>query len=370
MGDPGPQGIQGDPGPQGPQGIQGPQGPVGPAGTYTPGSGITINSDIISAMDDSPTNELQTLSFYNDSIHISGGNGQGLPLFWNYDYSSGGIYYNSNNVGIGNTNPQQKLHVTGVGRFDVGVGNISISSPGGWPGIIGIQNVTGNRRDIVFNDWGIAITSSTSSAAPDNIHGIWIRDGGNVGIKSPHPGNYPFLVQEHTAYGMAIRNNGTLKLWELFTSGSTNGELSLFRENNAFRGSFDGGDGTYNPLSDRRFKTNITALPQTLDKLLSLKPSQYTMKSDDSQKLRIGLIAQEVQQLYPELVRVYDDEKSGDNILTMNYSGLSVVAVKAIQEQQVIIEQQENQIKVLTEQINTMEKKLELLEKRMKALEK
>ena len=54
QGDKGDQGIQGDkgdPGIQGDKGDQGIQGPVGPAGTYTAGSNVTINNDVISATD-------------------------------------------------------------------------------------------------------------------------------------------------------------------------------------------------------------------------------------------------------------------------------------------------------------------------------
>jgi len=81
----GPQGLTGDTGatgPQGPVGLTGPAGPQGPAGTsgsYTAGSGITITGaapDItISADDNSPTNELQTLSIDGNDLTLSDGGG-------------------------------------------------------------------------------------------------------------------------------------------------------------------------------------------------------------------------------------------------------------------------------------------------------
>jgi len=81
----GPQGLTGDTGatgPQGPIGLTGPAGPQGPAGTsgsYTAGSGITITGaapDItISADDNSPTNELQTLSIDGNDLTLSDGGG-------------------------------------------------------------------------------------------------------------------------------------------------------------------------------------------------------------------------------------------------------------------------------------------------------
>ena len=78
----GPAGATGATGPQGPIGLTGPAGPQGPAGTsgsYTAGSGITITGaapDItISADDNSPTNELQTLSIDGNDLTLSGGGG-------------------------------------------------------------------------------------------------------------------------------------------------------------------------------------------------------------------------------------------------------------------------------------------------------
>ena len=78
----GPAGATGATGPQGPIGLTGPTGPQGPAGTsgsYTAGSGITITGaapDItISADDNSPTNELQTLSIDGNDLTLSGGGG-------------------------------------------------------------------------------------------------------------------------------------------------------------------------------------------------------------------------------------------------------------------------------------------------------
>ena len=78
----GPAGDTGATGPQGPIGLTGPAGPQGPAGTsgsYTAGSGITITGaapDItISADDNSPTNELQTLSISGSDLTLSDGGG-------------------------------------------------------------------------------------------------------------------------------------------------------------------------------------------------------------------------------------------------------------------------------------------------------
>jgi trimeric autotransporter adhesin len=76
----GPAGIQGIAGPQGPIGLTGATGATGPAGTYTAGSGITITGSNISAVDNSITNEIQSLSLNGNQLNISNGNSVILPI--------------------------------------------------------------------------------------------------------------------------------------------------------------------------------------------------------------------------------------------------------------------------------------------------
>jgi hypothetical protein len=91
------------------------------------------------------------------------------------------------NVGIGTANPQQKIHVRGIGRFDLPTGQISISTPGGWPGFIAFS-VNGHRRDVIIWDGGISIETSDSSSPPPPGNGITVSENGNVGIGTTYPG--------------------------------------------------------------------------------------------------------------------------------------------------------------------------------------
>jgi hypothetical protein len=93
------------------------------------------------------------------------------------------------NVGIGTTNPQRKLDVVGISRFDLGSGAIEISTPGGWPGIIAFEGEQdAHRRDIIFGYDGIRLLTSSSSSPPPYGNGITIRENGNVGIGTENPG--------------------------------------------------------------------------------------------------------------------------------------------------------------------------------------
>ena len=114
---------------------------------------------------------------------------------------------------------------------------------------------------------------------------------------------------------------------DLVVRHSTNG--STF----AARGVFDQVTGAYTSVSDRRLKKNIAPLEDdTLAKVEALPLKRYHFKHQpDDTPPELGLIAQDLQQHYPSLV-------ADGETLTVNYAGLSVVALKAIQEQQAIIE--------------------------------
>jgi hypothetical protein len=84
-------------------------------GAVTAGSGISIAGGVISATDNSATNELQTLSLTGATLTLSGGGGSVvLPSSGSSPWNTSGTHiYNSNtgNLGIGTTAPVAKLHV-------------------------------------------------------------------------------------------------------------------------------------------------------------------------------------------------------------------------------------------------------------------
>jgi len=84
-------------------------------------------------------------------------------------------------------------------------------------------------------------------------------------------------------------------------------------------------------ISDERLKQNIQGLNAGLSQLMRLRPVRWEWKDRTTTQLPIGLIAQEVDRVLPELVlRDSDPTKP----LGVNYMGLLPVVVKAIQEQQ------------------------------------
>jgi len=100
--------------------------------------------------------------------------------------------------------------------------------------------------------------------------------------------------------------------------------------------------------SDARLKANIVSLGSTLAKLLLIDGKRYTMKKDGKQN--IGVLAQDIQKVFPELVSTDDKE-----MLAVNYQGLVPVLINALKEQDAKMKEQDAKMK-------EQEKRLERLE--------
>ena len=95
--------------------------------------------------------------------------------------------------------------------------------------------------------------------------------------------------------------------------------------------------GTITENSSIRYKKDVVDIESTSSKVQLLRPVKYKKIRDESEE--IGLIAEDVAELFPEVVK-YDNEGRPDGI---NYSRLSVILLKAVQE--------------LTERVNKLENK-------------
>jgi hypothetical protein len=83
--------------------------------------------------------------------------------------------------------------------------------------------------------------------------------------------------------------------------------------------------------SDERIKTNIKTIENALDKTLLLRGVEYNDFRIEPERKRIGLIAQEVELIVPEVVRT--DDNGMKSIEYQNLIGLLVEAIKDQQKQ-------------------------------------
>lgn len=103
--------------------------------------------------------------------------------------------------------------------------------------------------------------------------------------------------------------------------------------------------------SDIRLKNIHGYISNVLDKLEKLSPFYYSLKRDQENKIRIGLSAQEVQNVVPECVMLMDD-----GYLSLDYSGLhTMFAIQGLKE--------------LYSLVKTQQARIEELEKRLQAIE-
>lgn len=223
-------------------------------------------------------------------------------------------------------------------------------------------NVRGSgdlHRFYAGNTPGSSTTLMTISGNKKVVVGTQ-NGGSRMGINSADP-QYALEVVQADHTGVVIIDPNTWNHWELKTEMVGSQGNFLFLRYNAIGAGFFQPDGSYHAGSDERLKQDIQPLPSILSRIMQLQPRAYQMKYNNlNGQKSIGFIAQELQNAFPELVTVIDGKLAGTpdiaQLHTINYSQLSVVAIKAIQEQQVIIEKQQQQIDVLIAELKLLKR--------------
>ncbi|MBA4153597.1 MAG: hypothetical protein C0512_04525 [Flavobacterium sp.] len=237
------------------------------------------------------------------------------------------------NLGVGTNNPLQKVHVSGpAGLTAVRIANTSGTGSTSNVALDFFRNTAANTDWRIYNI-GANLTIGNSG---DDL--VTVND----------------LYQFQGVRFMPM-TDATISLGQ-----GANRWNTLFASN-----------GTIN-TSDAREKKNIQNLTYGLDELMQLRPVSFEWKKDDGSGTKLGLIAQELQQVLPEVVRDWDWEvdeqgnrkKVTSPILGVYYSDLIPVLIKATQEQQLVIEKQKEEIDLLKQQLQVQYQSiLERLEK-------
>ncbi|EBP3777664.1 phage tail protein [Salmonella enterica subsp. enterica] len=111
-----------------------------------------------------------------------------------------------------------------------------------------------------------------------------------------------------------------------------------------------GGNGSFNDVyirSDRRSKRNIRKIERALDKLERVEGVLYEIQVCDRYEQSGGLIAQDVQNVQPELVTVDHNDQSGEPRLRLNYNGVIGMLVEAVKELREEVRELRGEISVL-----------------------
>ena len=175
--------------------------------------------------------------------------------------------------------------------------------------------------------------------------------GANLHVRTPYAGSVASVKIDgddgtNDAGGMLTLAYNTAGKWNILSRNQTSvGSAFALQIQDA-----DGNDGVYmnqnatsfTSNSDERMKENIVELENATDKLNTLRCVNFTMKHDSSGEKRIGLIAQDVYKVYPEVTTgspdveySYDSTTTGSshiNAMGLQYTELVAPMIKAIQE--------------------------------------
>ena len=249
--------------------------------------------------------------------------------FKNHAAGAGSVSLGQENIAWGTTNfTSGYQNVAGDTSAAVGTAG-SATALGMQTTASGRSSFTSNKNTTASNQASAALGISTNA---DNFGmlAIGVNNSAGLGDTTVDPDNYGgyyYADGEYTGSSPGVAfvvGNGDID--------SSNG-LAGANPSNAFIVNYDGsatlsGDLTIN--SDARLKSNIMTLGSTLSKLLLIDGKSYTMKANESVS-KIGLLAQEVQKSFPELVKKANDT---EGTLSVNYQGMIPVLLNAIKEQQ------------------------------------
>lgn len=174
--------------------------------------------------------------------------------------------------------------------------------------------------------------------------------GGNVGIGVDNPNAKLHIKQATNLAGGGIRlvSSASANYWDIFYDGAAD---LRFSRNGINKASIDQANGAYNQLSDARFKTNVMTLAPVLPRLMQLQPKSYQyIDNPEDEDRSLGFLAQEVEEVFPEMV----NNKEG--IRSLSYDEFSVLAIKAIQEQQAQLDRQQEEIEWLKKELMQLKK--------------
>ncbi len=205
--------------------------------------------------------------------------------------------------------------------------------------------------------WHVAgLPSATSSSARLNFYfrnasgaadRMTITGDGEVGINgSPTARLHVHQRSQSVGTGLRFSDNTANQDWDV-----THGFALRFHYGGDLRGFINANTGAYTQSSDKSLKANVAAITPVLNKVKDLKVRTYSYKSDATNEMTLGLLAQEAEELFPELVSY----SKVDKLYGVNYAGFSMVAIKAIQEQQEVIDQQESRIEDLETRLARLE---------------
>lgn len=176
---------------------------------------------------------------------------------------------------------------------------------------------------------------------------------------------FHFKCTSGDEFGMTIERGVNTDKWEI---SAFQGNLSFFYNGSLSPTSWIGTDGSYINPSDKRLKKDIKQYNDVLENVKSLNIINYRLNENTSNsKISLGIIAQDAIKLFPEIVS-QNKSRDGQSYYGVNYAKLSVIALKAIQEQQEAIENLQKQNTQILSEKKVLQQKVDKLETKVNEL--
>jgi trimeric autotransporter adhesin len=286
----------------------------------------------------------------------------------NFNTATGSGALANNTKGIGNTaSGLEALYFNTTGNGNTANGLTALESNG-----TGSNNTATGNEALTYNTTGSNNTASGNQALALNTTGINNAASGDGALYYNATGSYntglgygasPDSNSTNLNYATAIGAGAVVSQSNSLVLGGPLGSAALVKVGigtatpaNVFTIAQGAGaavaDG-WSVYSSRRWKTNIHTLNGALGKVEQLRGVSYELKTNG--KHEMGVIAEEVGAVVPEVVTW---EADGKNAQSVDYSRLTALLIEATKEQQALIQQQQKQIAQLITQVKTIQTSL------------
>jgi hypothetical protein len=255
----------------------------------------------------------------------------------------------SGNAGMG----QFALNSTTTGALNTGIGNAALR-----------QNTTGSDNSALGN---LALLNNTTGGSNTGLgsRALSNHTTGNNNIAVGYNAGSQVTANSnniHIGHAGTASDSGTIRIG---TSGTQTefyvaGVTGVTTTNSAVPVLIDTTTGQLGVASSsRRYKEDIQDMAEASEGLMRLRPVTYRYQkafTDGSKPVQYGLIAEEVEEVYPDLVAHSADGK----IETVKYQVLDSMLLNEVQKQQAKIRTQETQIRFLEERLAKLEAAINL----------
>jgi hypothetical protein len=259
------------------------------------------------------------------------------PATWYLNDTSGSGIQSPSNTASGSVSVAMGIGTTASGKYSTAMGVETTAS--------GKRSTAMGEGTIASGDFSTAKGRNTiASGYNSTVMGVFAEASGDastaMGQGTIASDYLSFIVGKHNLAGSAITSSANQFSLDNTAFVIGNGTASNNRSD-ALVVKFNGDAtlaGNLNINSDARLKANIMSLGRTLTKLLQIDGKSYTMKKDVIEKQKIGLLAQDIEKVFPELV----SESNG--IKSVNYQGLVPVLINALKEQDAMMKEQDSRL--------------------------